>query len=260
MCFWEGTKLQGMCIFFPFSTRTLWITNVFLLSSFLVSVWPLFPPSLPVPSLSSRFISRIHSLSRVPPPPPVVQGWVREGGGRGGGSGLVVGWWGRCLGIERRGAWPLVCLGAPNESVIHGKRGSHRDRIRGALSNRSPERVKRYLICPPRRQLPLGSVCVFVGVSVCVCVGVSVNVSEGCWLGAGVPTPHPLTQPKNKIQSCSKTDQLYSCYFFNHAQEMKFNNPLTFCCTICIVSSGCSSLFVVLFHSLSTSMELVYSK
>lgn len=36
--------------------------------------------------------------------------------------------------------------------------GSHRDGIRGALSNRSPERGKRYLICLPRRQPPLGSV------------------------------------------------------------------------------------------------------
>lgn len=62
------------------------------------------------------------------------------------------------------GAWPPVCLGAPNESMIHGTGGSHRDRIRGALSNRSPERGKRYLICPPRRQLPLcvrACVCVF---------------------------------------------------------------------------------------------------
>lgn len=110
---------------------------------------PVFPPSLPI----ALYLQHPPSA---PPPPPVVQGWVR--GGRG--VALVVGCGGRCLGIERRGAWPPVCLGAPNESMIHGARGSHRDRIRGALSNRSPERGKRYLICVPRRQLPLGYVCV----------------------------------------------------------------------------------------------------
>lgn len=75
----------------------------------------------------------------------------------------VVGW---CLGIEQKGAWLPVCLGALNESMIHGTRGSHRDRIRGALSKHSPETGKRYLICPPRQQLPLR---VRACVRACVC-------------------------------------------------------------------------------------------
>ncbi|KAK7905248.1 hypothetical protein WMY93_017855 [Mugilogobius chulae] len=51
------------------------------------------------------------------------------------------------------GGGVAACLpGAPNESVIHSTRGSHRDRIRGALSNCSPERLKRHLICPPCRR------------------------------------------------------------------------------------------------------------
>lgn len=182
----------GVCVlgfFFLFSTtQTLWITNAFLLSSF----------------LAFSFLSGLHSLHFSPSPPSLhalsltptlclrflhLLPWCRGGSERVGGwrLGLVVGWRGRCLGIERRGAWPLVCLGAPNESVIHGTRGSHRDGIRGALSNCSPERVKRYLICPPRRQLPLGFVC--VSLRVCVCVSVNVAV-EGCWLGAGLPPPH----------------------------------------------------------------------
>jgi len=124
-------------------------------------------------------------LFRVPPPPP------QRGRGR------RLGCRGLCLGIERRGAWSLVCLGAPNESVIHGTRGSHRERIRGALSNCSLERVERYLICPPSRQLPLGSVCV----PLWMCQKV---VGRGGW-----KTPH---ETQKKEQSCCKTDQLYSRY------------------------------------------------
>lgn len=114
--------------------------------------------------------------------------------------GLVVGWRGRCLGIERRGAWPLVCLGAPNESMIHGTRGSHRDRIRGALSNCSPERVKRYLICPPRRQLPLGFVCVSTGVRACFCECGGRLLAEG---GSADPYSH-----------AAKLINYFSCSFF----------------------------------------------
>lgn len=63
----------------------LFLSSV-IFSRFPISVWPLFPPSPSVPSLSSCSVSHIHYLSRVPPPPlppppSVAQGWVREGGG-----------------------------------------------------------------------------------------------------------------------------------------------------------------------------------
>lgn len=93
MCFWEGIRLQFMCIFFlpvPEHCDSLMYLVCHLFSHSHFSVWPLFPPSLYVPSLSSCFISHIHSLCRAPPPPPVVQGWVREGGGGGGGLGRPV--------------------------------------------------------------------------------------------------------------------------------------------------------------------------
>lgn len=173
-----------------------------IFSRILISVWPLFPPSLSIPSLSSCSISHIHSLSRVPPTPPVVQGWVREGGSGGGGLGLVVrGGGGAMSGHRAEGAWPLVYLGAPNESVIHGTRGSHRDRIRGALSNRSPERVKRYLICSPRCSYHW-ALCV----SLWVCMLFCECVRRLLAIGREYTPPHP--HPKGKIQSCSKTDKL----------------------------------------------------
>lgn len=142
-------------------------------------------PSISLRSLPLFMLRLSHPLSVLGTPsphtPPSGAGVGQKGwrGIRGGETGV----WASSGG----GAWTLVCLRAPNESVIHGTRGSHRDRIRGARSNRSPERVKRYLICPPRRQLPLGSVCVFVG----VCA--SVNVSEGCWQRGR--EPHVLERP-----------------------------------------------------------------
>lgn len=127
-------------------------------------------------------------------------------------------WWAGEAGVwasSGGGRGPLVCLGAPNESVIHGTRGSHRDRIRGALSNRSPERVKRYLICPPCSQLPLCTVCVLVGVCVCV----SMNVSEGCWLGGGGSIPPTTTNstlpnPKETFSPAAKMINYIPFIFF----------------------------------------------
>lgn len=135
-------------------------TIVFLLSPLciLVSVPPLFPsspPSVPPSSLTSSLSPRF-ALLHLPL-------WRRGGSEKMGVE--VVGW---CLGIEQKGAWLPVCLGALNESMIHGTRGSHRDRIRGALSKHSPETGKRYLICPPRQQLPL-RVCTHA--HVCLCAG-----------------------------------------------------------------------------------------
>lgn len=145
----------------------------------------LSPPSLHALSLTSAPRARLLHLP------------LRcRGGSKEVGVEVAVGW-GRPVsghGVEG-GAWLPVCLRAPNESMIHGTRGSHRDRIRGALSNRSPERGKRYLICPPRRQLPLGYVCV------CVC-------SE--YVRRLVP-PCPTPKPKRILQSCSKTDPLCVC-------------------------------------------------
>lgn len=111
------------------------------------------------------------------------------------------GWGGAMSGHRAEGAWPLVYLGAPNESVIHGTRGSHRDRIRGALSNRSPERVKRYLICSPRCSYHW-ALCV----SLWVCMLFCECVRRLLAIGREYTPPHP--HPKGKIQSCSKTDKL----------------------------------------------------
>lgn len=124
-------------------------TTAFLLSSLhshlCVALLPL------VPSLSPSFIPHFLSLSSCFAHLPL---W-RRGGSEKTGVGVV----GCCLGMEQKEAWLPVCLGALNESMIHGMRGSQRDRIRGALSKHSPETGQRYLICPPHQQLPL--VCVF---------------------------------------------------------------------------------------------------
>lgn len=123
-------------------------TVIFVDSHFCVAVLPLLP------SLSPSFIPHFPlSLSLRCTSPPVVQRWVREGGGSSGS-------W--CLGMEQEEAWRPVCPGALNESMIHGTSGSHRDRIRGALSKHSPETGKRDLICPPHQQLTLLSACVCV--------------------------------------------------------------------------------------------------
>lgn len=113
---------------------------IFSCISALLSPSPL-PPS---PPSCHALSSHIRSLSRSSTSPL----WCRGGSERVGGCGGGGGWWGRCLGMERRGAWRLVCLGAPNESVIHGTRGSHRDRIRGALSKALPRDSKKIFNLP----------------------------------------------------------------------------------------------------------------
>lgn len=95
-------------------------------------------------SFSLFSISNIHS-SWVPPPPHPphsMKGWVCNGGGIGGGSVLALGVFRPMSGHQAEGAWPLVCLGAPNEYMIHSTRGSHEDRIKGVLPNCSPESKK----------------------------------------------------------------------------------------------------------------------
>lgn len=164
-------KASGFVYYFPLSvpecceSLMYFFCHLFSHSHFcFASISPPSPPSLHALSLASTLLSRVSPPHPPPNPPPL---WCRGGSERVEVVGVL--WWAGEAGVwasSGGGRGPLVCLGAPNESVIHGTRGSHRDRIRGALSNRSPERVKRYLICPPCSQLPLCAVCVLVGVCV----------------------------------------------------------------------------------------------
>ena len=130
--------------------------------------------SPPVPSHFSCFIfSHPFSVSFLHLPL-----WCRGGSERVGGVWRWRGWWGRCLGMERRGAWWLVCLGAPNESVIHGTRGSHRDRIRGALSKALPRDSKKIFNLPTTQADTSGL--------------------RGC-----VRAPHPFLKRKTPTANCA---------------------------------------------------------
>lgn len=69
--FWRGGQSSGAFFFLvaQHCESLLFLSSV-IFSRFPISVWPLFPPSPSVPSLSSCSVSHIHYLSRVPPPPP----------------------------------------------------------------------------------------------------------------------------------------------------------------------------------------------